>query len=86
MGTYSNKNNGKPTFEELTSRTKQELTNEAETQIRVHAATILEILGKHDVSVSIEKSIPEMDKDGVDNFSKVKHYIFTLVDVIRLSR
>jgi len=71
---------------DLVKNTKQELTNEAETQIRVHVATILEILGRHDVSVSIEKSIPEMNRDGVDNFYKVRQYIFTLVDVIRLSR
>jgi len=73
-------------LEDLVKNTKQELTNEAETQIRVHVATILEILGRHDVSVSIEKGVPEMDRDGVDNFYKVKQYLFTLVDVIRLSR
>jgi len=73
-------------LEDLVKKTKQELTNEAETQIRVHIASILEILGRHDVSVSIEKTIPEMDRDGVDNFYKIRQYIFTLVDVIRLSR
>ena len=71
---------------DLTKNTKQEISSEEEEVIRLHVFEILKHLGREDVSKSIEKSISEMDHDGVDNFSKVKEYIFTLVDVIRLSR
>lgn len=71
---------------ELVKKTKQELSNEEEKQIREHMGAILKILGRDDVVVSFEKSIPEMDKDKCDNFYKAKEYIHTLHDVIMLSR
>ena len=71
---------------DLVKNTKQEISSEEEEVIRLHVFEILKYLGREDVSKSIEKSIPEMDKDGVDNFNKVKDYIYTLVDVVRLSR
>ena len=71
---------------DLVKNTKEEISSEEEEVIRLHVFEILKHLGREDVSKSIEKAIPEMDKDGVDNFSKVKDYIYTLVDVIRLSR
>ncbi len=76
----------KPTLEDLVSKTKQEISSEEEEVIRLHVYEILNLLGREDVSESIEKIIPDMDHDGFDNFNKVKDYIFTLVDVIRLSR
>ena len=71
---------------DLVKNTKQEISSEEEEVIRLHIFEILKQLGREDVSKSINEAIPEMDHDGVDNFSKVKEYIFTLVDVIRLSR
>lgn len=86
MGIYSNRNNIKPTLADLVSKTKQEISSEEEEVIRLHIFEILNLLGREDVSKEIEKIIPDMDHDKFDNFNKVKEYIFTLVDVIRLSR
>ena len=71
---------------ELVKKTKQELSNKEEKQIREHIGSVLKILGRDDVVVSFEESIPEMDKDKCDNFYKAKEYIHTLHDVVMLSR
>ncbi len=71
MGTYSNRNNVKPTLEDLVSKTKQEISSEEEEVIRLHVFEILNLLGREDVSKAIEKIIPEMDHDGIDNFNKI---------------
>ena len=87
MGIYSNKGKSKlDELRDLVSHTKQEISSEEEEVIRLHVFEILKYLGREDVSKSIERAIPEMDKDGIDNFSKIKDYIYTLVDVVRLSR
>ena len=76
----------KETLSDLVNKTKQELGDDEEFVIRAHVYSILEKLGRHDVTVSIQKSIVEMEKDGCDNFFKVKEYLHTLHDVIMLSR
>lgn len=81
-----NKTEKKETLGDLVSRTKQELRNDEEMEIRGHVYSILEQLGRHDVVESIQRSLVAMDKDGCDNFFKVKEYLHTLHDVIMLSR
>lgn len=80
------KTGNKETLADLVNKTKQELRNDEEMVIRSRVYSILEHLGRHDVVISIEKSIPEMEKDGCSNFFKVKEYLHTLHDVIMLSR
>ncbi len=70
----------------MVKNTKKEISSEEEECIRLHIFEVLKQLGREDVIKSVEKAIPEMDKDGVDNFDKVKEYIYTLTDVINLSR
>lgn len=76
----------KENLSDLVNKTKQELRNDEELKIRSHTYVILELLGRHDVVMSIERSIVEMDKEKCDNFFKVKEYLHTLHDVIMLSR
>lgn len=87
MSKYQYSNTGKKvTLEEFVSKTKQEISSEEEEVIRVHVFEILKVLGREDVVKDIEKVIPEMDKEKCDNLYKIKDYIYTLVDVLRLSR
>jgi hypothetical protein len=76
----------KGTLADLVNKTKQELGNDQEMVIRAHVYSILVQLGRHDVIESIKKSLVVMDRDGCDNFFKVKEYLHTLHDVIMLSR
>lgn len=76
----------KETLGDLVDKTKQELGDDEELVIRAHVYSILEKLGRHDVIESIQRSLIDMDKDGCDNFFKVKEYLHTLHDVIMLSR
>jgi hypothetical protein len=76
----------KEKLSDLVKKTRQELRNDEELKIRSHAHSILELLGRHDVVISIEKGVVEMEKEGCDNFFKVKEYVHTLHDVIMLSR
>ena len=76
----------KETLEDLVKKTNQELRNDEELKIKTHVYSILELLGRHDVVMSIEKSVVEMKKENCDNFFKVKAYLHTLHDVIMLSR
>jgi hypothetical protein len=76
----------KENLSDLVNKTKHGLRNDEELKIRSHTYAILEFLGRHDVVMSIEKSIVEMDKEKCDNFFKVKEYLHTLHDVIMLSR
>jgi hypothetical protein len=76
----------KETLGDLVKKTNQELRDDEEMVIRAHVYSILEKLGRHDVVESIQRSLVAMDKDGCDNFFKVKEYLHTLHDVIMLSR
>lgn len=63
--------------------TNKNITNDEEVKIRKHIESVLEILGRHDIVVSLENSIPDMDRDMCDNFYKFKQYAGTLFDVSR---
>jgi hypothetical protein len=76
----------KETLGDLVKKTNQELRDHEEMVIRAHVYSILEKLDRHDVIETIQRSLVEMDKDGCDNFFKVKEYVHTLHDVIMLSR
>ena len=71
---------------ELVNLTRTQLTDEQEKEIRDHIESILEILNRHDICEAIERVIPDMNKDKYTNWDKIKDFVYSLTDVINLSR